>query len=285
MNSFLNVKTANKYLQFGPDKCKSMLIGNIRKKFDFLHNLLEVDTWKTTHDEDGNMIETYEGKTKIEGVDEMIYLGVVISCAGKNLKNIIHKGNKAIGTKKQIMNMVKESGKYTIECGFIYLNSLLRGSILCGAEAMINMKEDDYRKIEQIEEDQMRLLFETDRSCSIHLMYLESGQVPARFQIKRMGLNFYHYILNQKEDSLLYQMLDAQRKSPIKNDFHEKIKNTIKEFDMNEITEVKNMSKNVFKKLVKEKCQKGAPKYLLEKQSRKVKEMELGMKVFKWLIT
>ena len=129
MNSYLNVKTANKYLQFGPDKCKSMLIGNIKKKIDFLHNVLDVDTWKTNHDEDGNIIETYEGKTSIEGVEEMIYLGVVISCDGKNSKNIIHKGNKAFGTKKQIMNMVKESGKYTIECGFIYLNSLLRGSI------------------------------------------------------------------------------------------------------------------------------------------------------------
>ena len=59
--------------------------------------------------------------------------------------------------------------------------------------------EDDFRKLEQIEEDQMRCMFETDRSCPIHLMYLETGQVPARFQIKRMMLNFYHYILNQKE--------------------------------------------------------------------------------------
>ena len=90
--------------------------------------------------------------------------------------------------------MVKESGKYTIECGLIYLNSLLRGSILYAAEAMINMKEDYFRKLEQIEEDQMRLLFETDRSCRIHLMYLETGQVPARFQIKMMILNFYQYI-------------------------------------------------------------------------------------------
>ena len=40
--------------------------------------------------------------------------------------------------------MVKESGKYTIECGIIYLNSLLRGGILYAAEAMINMKEDDF---------------------------------------------------------------------------------------------------------------------------------------------
>ena len=42
---------------------------------------------------------------------------------------------------------------------------------------------------------------------------------------------------------------------------------------MNEITEVKNMSKNVFKKLVKEKCQKASLKYLLEKQSTGSKEV------------
>ena len=83
-----------------------------------------------------------------------------------------------------------------------------------------------------------------------------------------MGLNFYHYILNEKEDSLLFQMLDAQRKSPIKNDFHETVKSTMKEFDMNELTYFKNMSNNVFKKLVKEKCQKAALTYLLEKQLR-----------------
>ena len=148
-----------------------------------------------------------------------MYLGVAISCDGKNEKNIIHKQNKSYGTKKQIMNMVSDLGKYTIECGFIYLNSLLRGSILYGAEAMIDMKEHDYRKIEQIEEDQMRLLFDTTLNCSLHLLYLESGQVPARFHIKRMQLNMYHYILNQKEDSLLYKMLMAQISDPVKKQF------------------------------------------------------------------
>ena len=96
--------------------------------------------------------------------------------------------------------MVSDLGKYTIECGFIYLNSLLRGSILYGAEAMIDIKESDFRKIEQIEEDQMRLLFETTLNCSIHLLYLESGQVPARFQIKRMQLNMCQYILNRMKN-------------------------------------------------------------------------------------
>ena len=81
---------------------------------------------------------------------------------------------------------MKGLGKYTLECGFIYLNSLLRGSILYAAEAMMNISEQDFRKIEQIEEDLMRKLFSTDRSCPIHLMYLEAGQVPARYQIKKM---------------------------------------------------------------------------------------------------
>ena len=85
-----------------------------------------------------------------------------------------------------------------------------------------------FRKLEQIEEDQMRLLFETDRSCPIHLMYLETGQVPARFQIKRMMLNFYHYILTQKENSLLKQMLEAQIKLPVKGEFYQTIKDIIK---------------------------------------------------------
>ena len=30
MNSYLNVKTGDKYLQFGPDKCKAMLVGILK---------------------------------------------------------------------------------------------------------------------------------------------------------------------------------------------------------------------------------------------------------------
>ena len=157
MNTYLNVKTANKNLGFGPDKCKTMLVGSTRKKFDFLQTKLEVDTWSTTHDKEGHIIDTYIGKTEMENVDYITYLGVLISCDGKNTQNINHKRNMSFGTHKQIMNMVNQIGKYTMECGFIYLNSILRGSILYGAEAMINMTENDFRQIEQIEEEQMRL--------------------------------------------------------------------------------------------------------------------------------
>ena len=165
--------------------------------------------------------------------------------------------------------MVSDSGKYTIECGFIYLNSLLRGSILYGAEAMIDIKESDFRKIEQIEEDQMRLLFETTLNCSIHLLYLESGQVPARFQIKRMQLNMYQYILKQDEKSLLYSMLMAQISNPVKNDFYSTICAILGEVKIEEsLEDIKQMTQNQFRKLVKQKCIQAAFQSLVEKQKR-----------------
>ena len=69
-----------------------------------------------------------------------------------------------------------------MECGFIYLNSTLGESILYGAEALINITEKEFREMEKIEEEQMRLFFKTDQSCPLHLLYLETGHTQARFQ-------------------------------------------------------------------------------------------------------
>ena len=151
----------------------------------------------------------------------------------KNTKNILQKRNRAYGTQKQIMQMVNEAGKYTIECGFIYLNSLLRGSILYAAEAMFNATEEDYRKIEQIEEGQMRLLFATRSRCPIHLMYLESGHIPARFQIKRIMVNYFQYILHQNVESLLFKMLMAQIIKPVKGDYYYQMTSIMGEINWN----------------------------------------------------
>ena len=83
MNVFLNVKTANKYLQFGPNKCKSMVVASIKTKFEYLNTKLEVDTWKVSYDTEGNIKEDFNGKTAIEDVQEILYLGVVISNDGE----------------------------------------------------------------------------------------------------------------------------------------------------------------------------------------------------------
>ena len=87
------------------------------------------------------------------------------------------------------------------------------------------------RKIEQIEEGQLRLLFATNASCPIHLMYLESGHMPARFQIKRMMINYFQYILHKNVDSILFKILMAQIAKPVKGDYCQKMLATLKEVE------------------------------------------------------
>ena len=145
------MKTAGKKLQFGPDKCHTLNIthkSNTTVKTD-----LFIDHWSEGHDENNNLIEEFEGKIQMKNVSEQKYLGFVLSENGSNLNNIIAKLNRAIGIKKEIEYRIKGLGKYTLEGGMIYINSLLHSSILFAAETMYNIKEAEFRLIERIEED------------------------------------------------------------------------------------------------------------------------------------
>ena len=64
LNAFINIKTAEKTLQFGPSKCKYMIVGKYASK-ERAQNL-QVDLWKSNYVENktnGNheLKEVYEG--------------------------------------------------------------------------------------------------------------------------------------------------------------------------------------------------------------------------------
>ena len=77
MNTFINVKTAEKTLQFGPSKCKSMLIGK-PSKFA-LNPDLHVDSWTVSYQDnletgDLDLIESYNGQVIMEKTTSQKYL-------------------------------------------------------------------------------------------------------------------------------------------------------------------------------------------------------------------
>ena len=91
MNVVLNVKSAEKGLQFGVKKCKSMIVG--KKQENIINNKLFVDGWKEDYIEnietgEINLVDNYIGEVPIEEVKEQKYLGFVISSIGNNLVNI-----------------------------------------------------------------------------------------------------------------------------------------------------------------------------------------------------
>ena len=151
MNTFMNVKTAEKTLQFGPTKCKSMLVG---KGHQLLDSDLHVDNWTDQYKDnietgDVDLIETFDGQVVIEKATEQKYLGFVLSSYGDNMVNIRHMKNTSIGIIRQIVNRLESLHlkKYHFEWAIIFMNCMLRPSKLYAAEIYYNMKGKEVREI------------------------------------------------------------------------------------------------------------------------------------------
>ena len=222
INVFMNENSAEKNLQFNSKKCKYLSIG--RNKETSPSHTLEVDIWNVSYDEEDNLNESEGGKSKMEAVSELKYLGFIISENASNVANIASKKNRSIGTIRNIMKIIQGLGTYTIQNGLIYFNSLLRSSILYAGETYYNLTERNFRMIESIEEDCLRQILKTGKNCPMSLLYLETGVLPARFQIRIMMLNFLHYILQQNQNSLIQKFFRAQCDSPTRNDWVSNIK-------------------------------------------------------------
>ena len=83
---------------------------------------------------------------------------------------------------------------------------------------------------------------------------------------------FLHYILNQKEDSLLYNCFDAQLKEPMVGNWILQVKNDLVELKINlTFDEINSQSKFTFRKIVKNSVTKRAFSYLMEAKSKQKK--------------
>ena len=280
LNAFLNVKTAEKSLQFGIKKCKSMLIGKNVKNVP--NSSLCVDKWTVEHVEDKltgdtELVEQYAGQVEIEKCSEQKYLGFIISSQGDNMANIRTLINKSIGTRRTIFSKLNSMNlqKYYFECGVIFLNTMLRTSILYASETYYNLKESEIRQIERIEESFMRQLLNTSRGCPISQLYLELGQKPARFDIFKLQLFYLKYILNQEVKSMMFQFFKIQLENPTKGDWVSSVLDTLLQLDIHlTLEEIKEMSNHKYTALVKKKCEQSAFSYLLKKRGSKGSEIE-----------
>ena len=144
LNSFINVKTAEKTLQFGPAKCKSMLVG--KDTNNVFNSEMHVDKWVVDHIDnsktgEADLVEYFSGKVSIGQTDEQTYLGFVISNKGENMANIRKGKQKSIGTVTQIINKLN-SLNLLLFCAVLLLNVILRGSILYACEVYYDLKEN-----------------------------------------------------------------------------------------------------------------------------------------------
>ena len=280
LNAFINIKTAEKTLQFGVKKCKSMLIS--KKSENVINNDLQVDNWNVDYVDNkttgvAELTEHYDGKIRIEKAEEYTYLGFVISCKGENMANIRQLKNKSIGVIRQIFNKLQSLNlkQYYFECAIILMNVMLRGTILYACDMYYNLKENELRQIERIEEGFLRKILKTTKGCPITQLYFEVGQHPAQFEIQKTRMLYLKYILEQNEESNLQQMLSLQLVNPTKGDWASKCIEDLKELNINlTFAEIKSITKIKFTNILKKEMKKNAFKYLSKKRGQKGSEIE-----------
>ena len=278
LNGLINIKSAIKGLQFNADKCKTMLVGKTIE--DYQNNQLVVDKWDKTYrkqEHENILTECYEGKVAMEQVKHHKYLGQSISHTNDNKAHIKTIQNKAIGTKRKLFNILEslKLGRYYFECAVILFRCLLRSSILYSAETFFNVTEKELRDIEKIEEDFLRNLADTKLGCPISQLYLEFGIYPARFEIMKKTIMFYYYIINQQENSLIYQILKAQIDSPVKGDWVTSVHKYIEYLEVGlPYIDLGKIGKKKLNTILNSNINRKALIYLLEMRKSKGKEIE-----------
>ena len=168
--------------------------------------------------------------------------------------NITNLKNKSLGITRKIFTKLEslKLRKYYFECALIFLNVILRSSILYASETYYGLTEAQVRQIERIEENYLRKLFKTSRGCPISQLYLESGHIPARFQIYKNRLLFLKYILQQDSQSLINQFLKLQIRYPTRGDWASSCQQNMKYLEIEmEMEEIRDMKRKKIHKLDK----------------------------------
>ena len=124
--------------------------------------------------------------------------------------------------------------EYYFECAVVFLNVMLRGSILYAAETYYNLTEIQLRNVERIEEGYLRKILKTSKGCPIVQLYLETGLWPARFEIQKLRLLFLKTILEEEEGTMITSFFKLQLQQPTRGDWVSTCKSDFKKLKMSE---------------------------------------------------
>ena len=113
------------------------------------------------------------------------YLGNYLYMDGSHAETIKSIINRAIGYRESIMIKLSEMcvGQHYFEAAMILCNSIYVSSILYAAEALVNINDDDTKKLEAFDEDLLRSILGTGIKTLKVLLHAELEIVPLNFII------------------------------------------------------------------------------------------------------
>ena len=150
-------------------------------------------------------------------------------------------------------------GNFYFETAVLLRDTIFINGILTNIEVAYGLTVENIKSLEILDRILLRKILGSHAkspSCSLHL---ELGCLSLKFVIISRRLNFLHYILNRPDGDLLKNFFEVQNKNPVKNDWVLTIKEDIDSLKINlNLEQIKELSKDKFSALVKEKARDAA---------------------------
>ena len=203
-----------------------------------------------------------------------------ISSDKKIDENIKMRHDKGLGIVNQIISILKEVsfGNFHFEIGLLLRITMLVNGILFNTEAMFNIQQKHIDQLEECDKIFMRKLFDSGHGTPIESFYIESSAWPLRYIIMGRKFMFYWALLRKNEDELVKAVFNAQREFPSrkKDDWVSEVQGDLKSCNISySDEEIKTMSKNKFKMIVREAIDLKVMSYLIELQGKHSKSKSL----------
>ena len=209
-----------------------------------------VDTWEKELVEGEKITrDKYKGKDVSKRCKKKRTLVILYLKMEKNKANIKQRTNKAHGNVNKIVTTVNERpyGRH-----FFKAIKLMRESILL-----------------------KKILSTAGNPCTV-FMQLEMGVISVKFVIMQKRMNFLHYILNESMDSMIRQVYNTLKEDSRKGDFVFMSDNDREELKIDKTDEdIAEITKNSWKKYVKERVMSSALEYLSNENSKKEKKQNI----------
>ena len=187
--------------------------------------------------------------------DEVGYLGDIYNKHGNYndlVSDRVRKGTVCTINSMALCND-SEMGCYAIHSLLLLYKAVLIQTLIFNSETWVGLPT---KMVEKLEVSQMKFLkwmLHAPKGTSNSFTLLELGILPIRDEIKIRKLTFLHHILNLEDDDPVKSNYREQEKFPHEPNWRNEISQSLIELNINTSEEnIKNMSKNSWKRIVKQ---------------------------------
>ena len=136
----------------------------------------------------------------------------------------------------------------------IMREAVLLGGILTSSEVWVGLNNSHNEILENLDERLLRGIVQCHSKTARVFLYQETSALPIRFVIKYRRLAYLRHILTRDKGELISKVFFAQQRKPVKKVWALTVKKDLEDINIGlSLEAIKNMKKEQFKKLLKEK--------------------------------